>query len=320
MSTKEQSRKEYIARINRVMDYIENHLSEEITLDKVAGIACFSPFHFHRIFSTLTRETLNGFIQRIRIEKSAQLLRNDENILISEIAVKCGFGSTAHFSRTFRKHFGMTAKAFREAEKPVFVKEGLFFSKNGQLTRKISQLKDEIEVQICSDNTNPFNHSNFIIMDTKIEVKEMPEFDVVYCRHQGQFDQIGKVYEKLMKWAGPRGLLKFPETKTMTVYHDDPSVTAIEQVRQSACITVDDNVNVEGEIGKMKVNGGKYAVGHFEIDETGFEKAWNTMCLWFTESGYQPAEGCPYELYYNSPEEDAERRFVLDICIPVKPL
>jgi AraC family transcriptional regulator len=155
-------------------------------------------------------------------------------------------------------------------------------------------------------------------MDTKIEIKEMPEFSVIYCRHTGHFNQIGKVYDKLMKWAGPRGLLNFPKTKTITVYHDDPAITSIDQVRQSACITVENDVKVDGETGKMKLKSGKYAVGHFEIDEKGFEKAWNTMCLWLTESGYQPGEGHPYELYYNSPEEDTKRRFNLDICIPVK--
>ncbi|MDD4604437.1 MAG: AraC family transcriptional regulator [Bacteroidales bacterium] len=318
MDAKDKSRQEYTARINRVMDYIEKHLNEDITLDKVAQIACFSPFHFHRIFSTLTNETINAFIQRIRIEKAAQQLKNDEGVSISEIAYKCGFGSAAHFSRTFRKYFGLTAQEFRKTEKAVFAKDGLYFSKNGQLTRKINQPIPDFRVQLCSDNLNQFIHSNLIFMDTKIEIKEMPEFNVVYCRHTGQFNQIGKVYEKLMKWAGPRGLLKFPETKTITVYHDDPAITAIEQVRQSACITVENDVKVDGEIGKMKLESGKYAVGHFEIDEKGFEKAWNTMCLWFTESGYQPREGSPYELYYNSPDEDAQRKFILDICIPVK--
>lgn len=320
MNTKDKSREEYTARINRVTDYIEKHLNEDLTLDKIARIACFSPFHFHRIFTTITNETINGFIQRIRIEKAAQQLRSDKEVSISEIACNCGFGSAAHFSRTFRKYFGLTAKEFRETEKAVFAKDGFYFSKNGQATRKINQLSPDSIGQLCSDNFNQINHSNLIIMDTKIEIKEMPEFNVVYCRHTGQFNQIGKAYEKLMKWAGPRGLLNFPETKTITVYHDDPSITAIEQVRQSACITVANDVKVDGEIGKMKLDGGKYAVGHFEIDETGFEKAWNTMCLWFTESGYQPGDGYPYELYYNSPEEDVKRRFILDICIPVKPL
>lgn len=320
MNAKDKSRQEYTARINRVIDYIEEHLNEAITLDKIAQIACFSPFHFHRIFSALTKETINAFVQRIRIEKAAQQLRNDRNVSISEIAFYYGFGSAAHFSRTFRKYFGMTAKEFRETEKAIFAKDGLYFSKNGQLTRKINQISPDIKEQLCSENCIQFNHSNFVIMDTKVEIKEMPELNVVYCRHTGQFNQIGKAYEKLMKWAGPRGLLKFPETKTITVYHDDPTITAIEQVRQSACITVDADVKVDGEIGKMKLGSGKYAVGHFEIDEKGFEKAWNTMCLWFTESGYQPRDGHPYELYYNSPEEDAQHRFVLDICIPVKTL
>ena len=320
MNAKDRSRQEYIARINRVMDYIEQHLNEQISLDVVAQIACFSPFHFHRIFSSLTGETLNTFIQRKRIEKAAQQLKNNENVSISEIAYDCGFCSVAHFSRTFRKYFGLTAKEFRETEKAIFAKDGLYYSKNGQLTRKINQLCPNFRMQLCSDSLNQFNHSNFIIMDTKVEIKEMPEMNVVYLRHTGKFDQIGKVFEKLMKWAGPRGLLNFPQTKTITVYHDDPSVTAIEKVRQSACITVENDVKVDGEIGKMKLEGGKYAVGHFEIDEKGFEKAWNTMCLWFTESGYQPGEGYPYELYYNSPDEDIKRRFVLDICIPVKRL
>ena len=72
MIAKEKSRQEYIARINRVIDYIEKHLNEVITLDKISQIACFSPFHFHRIFSTLTNETINAFIQRKRIEKAAR--------------------------------------------------------------------------------------------------------------------------------------------------------------------------------------------------------------------------------------------------------
>ena len=302
------------------MDYIEQHLDEPINLNKIANIACFSPFHFHRIFTSLTGETLNAFIQRIRIEKVAQQLKNDEILSISEISSQCGFSSTSVFSRTFRKYFGLTAKEFRETEKATFAKGGLYYSKNGQLIRKRNQLSPDLRVQLCSDNSNQFIHSNFIIMDTKVEIKEMPAMNLVYCRHTGQFDQIGKAYEKLMKWAGPRGLLNFPQTKTITVYHDDPTVTAIEKVRQSACITVEDDVKVDGEIGKMKLEGGKYAVGRFDIDEKGFEKAWNTMCLWLTESGYQPSEGNPYELYYNSPDEDIKRRFILDICIPVKQL
>jgi AraC family transcriptional regulator len=253
VNAKDKSRQEYMARINRVIDYIEKNLNEDITLEKIAQIACFSPFHFHRIFSTLTNETLNSFVQRLRIEKAARQLSNDKTVSISEIADKCGFGSVAHFSRTFRKYFGLTAKEFRETEKAIFSIDGFYYSKNGQVTRKINQTGPDFKGQLCGDNLNQFNHSKFIIMDTKIEIKEMPEFNVVYCRHTGSFNQIGKAYEKLIKWAAPRGLVRFPETKTITVYHDDPAITEIEQVRQSACITVDKDVQAEGEFGKILI-------------------------------------------------------------------
>jgi len=157
-------------------------------------------------------------------------------------------------------------------------------------------------------------------METEVIVKEMPELQVIYSRHTGAFNQIGQAYGKLMQFAGPRGLLSSPNAKTLTVYHDDPSVTEMDKVRQSACLIVNSDVKVVGEIGKMTVPAGKYAVGHFEIVETQFEQAWNTMCLWLTESGYQPGEGYNYELYYNDHTQHPERKFILDICIPLKRL
>ena len=61
-------RDEYIARINRVLDYIEENISGDLSLRTLASVAAFSPYHFHRIFRALTGETVNGFIQRIRID------------------------------------------------------------------------------------------------------------------------------------------------------------------------------------------------------------------------------------------------------------
>ncbi len=104
------------------------------------------------------------------------------------------------------------------------------------------------------------------------------------------------------------------------MYHDDPSVTSMENLRQSACITIDNDVKAEGEIGRIDLPSGMHAAGRFEIAATGFTEAWNTMCLWLTESGFQPSEGLPYELYYNNHLEHPEKKFILDICIPVKQL
>lgn len=209
-------------------------------------------------------------------------------------------------------YFGMSATAYRKIEQPIVVKDGIYYSKNGQPLSKKNQIYVPLNNELCSVNLK-----QIIIMETNVIVKELPDMQAIYCRHTGAFNEIRKAYGKLMQFAGQRGLIG-KDSHTVTVYHDDPSVTEISKVRQSACLVVDKDVQVEGEIGKMTIKGGKYAVGHFEIDVTGFENAWNTMCVWMTESGYEPGEGNSYEFYYADPENHPEHKFVLDICIPVK--
>lgn len=314
MDYKELSRQEYTARINRVMDYIGKNISQVIDLSVMADIASFSPYHFHRIFTFITGETPNNFVSRIRLERAASLLQDSTKDTISEIAFRCGFINVSSFSRAFKSFFGVSAKEFRRLDKAIYIKNGIRYSKNCKPISKIGKNIQQVNEQICSVELN-----ELIIMDTKIEIKQMPELNLIYCRHMGAFNKIGQAYEKLFKWAVPRGLVT-SSTKTVTVYHDDPAVTGVEKVRQDASITVEKDVKVEGEIGKSTVSAGKYAIGHFEIKETEFELAWNTMCSWLTESGYQPGEGSTYELYHNDYNEHPEHKFIVDICIPVKPL
>lgn len=304
-----QYQKEYIYRINCVVDYIYSNLDSQLNLEKLAQVANFSPYHFHRIFAAFTGETLNGFVKRVRIEKAASLALKEPEKPISEIAYYCGYNSTSVFSREFKSYFECTAKAYRQ-------KMLIELSKIGQVNSKIDKLKKSSTDYIRNIELSQKWRN---IMKTNIEVKEMPEMDVIYCRHIGQCDQIGKAYEKLFKWAGPRGLVN-ENTKTITVYHDDPKVTDVDKVRQSAGIIVGKDVKPEGEFGKLTTPKRKYAVGHFEIDVTEFEQIWHTMCVWVSESGYQPDDENPYELYYRDPNEHPENKFELDICIPVKPL
>lgn len=309
MNTQNRFQKEYIFRINKVIDYIDSNLDEKLNLEKLADVANFSPFHFHRIFSTFTGETLNNFIKRLRIEKAASMLLNNPEIPVSDVAYRCGFSSNSVFCRAFKDHFKYNAQNYRQAMLDEL-------SKNSQSNSKIDKLKRNSRDYICIvELTEKWKN----LMKTNVEVKEMPALDLIYCRHIGQFDQIGKAYEKLFRWAGPRGLIG-ENTKTATVYHDDPKTTDIDKIRQSACITVEKDVKPEGEFGKLRVEAGKFAVGHFEIDVTEFEQAWSTMCLWVSENGYQPDDRNSYELYYADPKDHPENKFVLDICIPVKPL
>ena len=84
-------RAEYVARINRVIDYIEANLEDELSLRSLAKVANFSAYHFHRIFKGIVGETLNQFIQRRRIEKAASMLIGNPAKPITDIAFDCGF-------------------------------------------------------------------------------------------------------------------------------------------------------------------------------------------------------------------------------------
>lgn len=315
MNIQEQSRLEYLSRINRVMDYIDKHLDQPLELKTIAAVACFSSFHFHRIFTFLIGETPIDYIQRLRVEKAACKLREPDAKPVTEIAYECGFGSVSLFSRTFRKYFDMTPSCFRKTTKPVYSQNGHLFSKNGQMLSKNLKSYPNGYPDLCVVESN-----QIYFMTTNIQVKEMPEMKAVYVRHIGPFNEIEQAYKKLFKWANPRGLYVPNVSKSATVTHDDPSVTEMEKVRQSACIIIHEDVKTDGEIGKLTIPGGKYAVGHFELGTPDFEKAWNTMCHWFTESGYQQGDGCPYELYHNDYTTHPERKHIVDICIPVKPL
>ena len=112
------SRLEYVRRVNRVIDHVRDHLGEDLSLAALARLAAFSPFHFHRVFRAVTGETVFGFIQRLRIERAASILRNDAERSVLEVALDHGFGSAATFARAFRARFGTTATAWRAAARP----------------------------------------------------------------------------------------------------------------------------------------------------------------------------------------------------------
>src|ERR1700757_680887 len=102
----------YHDRVNRVLDYVSEHLGGDLSLAKLSAVGCFSPFHFHRIFQAATGETLNSHVRRVRLERAALLMRTWPPKRITDIAIETGFGGTAEFSRAFKKHFDRTASSW----------------------------------------------------------------------------------------------------------------------------------------------------------------------------------------------------------------
>ncbi len=313
-------RAEYRARINRVIDYIDRNIGRELRLEELARTANFSRYHFHRIFGALVGETLNAYIQRRRAELAAGALVLHPKATITEIALDYGYSGSDVFARAFKERFGMSASEWRAGGSDSWRKNRQAKRKAGQADGKIGQefstALDDDESDQISSRRSFMDKSKF-----KVEVKEAPALTVAYVRHVGPFQEMGRAFEKLMRWAGPRGLLRFPETKSLGIYHDDPEITDTDKLRSDACITVPPDTKVEGEVGKMTVPGGLFAVAYAEIAQNEFGEAWNALMRdWLPGSGYQPDDRMCYELYLNDPKSHPEGKFIIEIHEPIRPL
>jgi len=310
-------REEYISRINKVLDYIEANIGEELSLTILSNVANFSQYHFHRIFCTIVGESLSKYIQRIRLEKAALSLAANPKDTIAQIALKCGFPNQASFSRAFRKHFGFSASQLRADLSILKSKKCKMESKPG---------KESINIFTYTDIVEDIQYKDRLATDIcfNVEVKDIKEMPVIYIRNIGMFKGEPKLFRKLLgklfKWAGARGLIRDPDTKILSVYHDYPGITEDAKFRTSICLTVPGDTVVDGEIGKMTIPGGKYAIGHFTLDAHQYKKAWNYIFGgWLPGSGYQPDDHSCFEIYLNNPEEHPDKKSVVDIYLPVKP-
>jgi len=304
---------EYKSRINRTLDYIETNIDKPLTLAELASVANFSKFHFNRIFHSIAGETPFQFIQRVRLEKAAALILLNKMESLSEIAHKVGFSDISIFSRNFKGHFGISASQYRATKS---------YNRNLSQTDSKSHQPDERPSPYFCRELNTIKWRTTMKLNKSVEVKELPKMTLAYIRHIGPYKGDDKLFERiwnrLFSWAGPRGLIGGKDFKSLVIYHDDPNLSTEDKLRMSVCITVPPETKVDGEIGKMELEAAKYVIARFEVTAQEFQQAWDWLYgQWFPESGYQPDEKPCFEMY---PEEPRDGKFVVDICVPVKPL
>ena len=83
---------EQILAVNRMQEYIEAHLDEEITMEELASVSLYSPWYSYRLFREHTGMTVADYVRRLRLSKSAMRLK-EENVRITDVALQMGFGS-----------------------------------------------------------------------------------------------------------------------------------------------------------------------------------------------------------------------------------
>lgn len=293
---------DYKFRINRVFEYIEANLDADLSLPALAKVGCFSAFHFHRVFKTITKETVNAYVTRKRLECAALDLIH-KSLSISEIALKSGFNDNSTFTRAFKKFYGISPTGFRKEHPNRFSKIRQIESKNGQSypdREKYLRVIDHLK--------------NWIKMKAKIKVEEMPPMELAYVSCIGP-ENMPAAYQKLIRWATPMGLME--GAKLVTIYYDSFKVTEASKVRMSACVLLNQPVEIEGEIGLTTIRDGRCIVGSFEIGFDEYEKSWTGLFVWMNENGYQKADREPFEIYHNDFNEHPEKKSIVDFCIPV---
>jgi AraC family transcriptional regulator len=305
---------EYASRIHRVQDYIESRLDSKLLLEDLARVANFSPFHFHRLYRGITGESLHQFILRVRLERAASRLLAAPNEPVTNIALDCGFSGPAAFARAFRARFGMSAGDWRSADSKIreaVRKKGKAGApSDGQdEARRFSSMPENVAAKVPAQS---------------VRVESVAPFTVAYVRHVGPYAGdtalFGRLFNSLGAWAGPRRLIG-PASKWMAVYHDNPEITEQEKLRLSVCVSVPQGTAGSGEVNTMEIPGGEYAKAHFEIDAADYGAAWDWVFgEWLPASGYQPDDRPCLENYLNQPESHPQRKHIVEIWIPVKPL
>ncbi|MFZ5939535.1 MAG: AraC family transcriptional regulator [Bacteroidota bacterium] len=310
MNDHRQQNIEYSSRINRTLDYIEKNLDKPFTLDELAGVSLFSKYHFNRIFHAHMGESPFQFILRVRLQKAAAQLLYHQRDNISEIAARCGFTDLSVFSRNFSKCFGLSPTSYRRQH-----------SNLSQTDSNSRQDDTKPSPYLCPERKT-IKWRTTMKTNLGVEVKNLPEMTLAYVRHVGPYKGDSKLFEKLWgqicTWAGARGLMEQAEISFLVIYHDDPKVTDDDKLRMSVCLTVPKGTRVDGEIGRMDLEAAKYVIARFEVDADGFMEAWDWVYgEWFPASGYQPDDKPCFEIY---PEEPKDGKFLVEICVPVRPL
>ncbi len=307
------TRREYAARMNRVVDFIQTHLADPLNLETLAAVACFSPFHFHRLFRGWMGETLQQFIHRLRLERAAAQLEFNPRKTITEIALDCGFSSSSAFARAFKEGFGVPASEWRNR-------------KIRQADRKEGQAGEGAE-QASWVSPGKLARPQEIAMSTMpldVQIRTLPPTTLAYVRHVGPIKGDLPLYQRmigqLFTWAKPRGLLG-PETQLLGLYHDKIDLTPEDKYRLDVAITVPAGTVSEGEIGIKPFAGGLYAVARLTLTTDQYEEVRHAFLIgWLPSSGYQPDDRPGLEIYHSDPKADPEGRHTVEFCLPVRPL
>jgi AraC family transcriptional regulator len=297
---------DYVARVNRAIDFILHNLDQPLKLEVVARAACFSPFHFHRIFRSVVGESLNEFVKRIRLEHALALLSRKtwatrRRQSLTEIAFACGFASPADFSRCFKQRYGMPpsqfdVESFREKRREEW--------QAAVIDPKQRHLLDKLE-----PGANPDGF--------EVRLRRLPPRRVAYIRVLDSYREgaVPRAIERLVQWADARGL---GDGQWLGYMWDDPEIVPHEKCRYDVGLEVP-AVTPRGEIGRIEFPAMQVAEvevrGPIDLEMRALDWLFGT---WLPASGFVPTEQPGFEAWLGRPFAHGTKHFELVLQLPVE--
>lgn len=284
------TREDYESRIIQVQLYIQRHLDDPLTLEELARVACFSSYHFHRIFRAMVGESVKEYIRRIRLERAAfQLLYTTRQIVA--IALNAGYETHESFTRAFRHRFAMSPSEYR-------------------MTGPRHASADEKFVLTIRKNQGDFS------MD--VSVQPCDSILVASARHTGPYAECKKAWDTLC--GNPNVCKTFgPDTKFLGMCYDDPDMTDDDKIRYDACVTIGEPQNFGGGVTTQTIDAGRYAIyvqkGSYDCLHDTYRKLYGE---WLPASGYELGDGPCLEIYLNCPDTTPPDELLTEIRIPLK--
>lgn len=291
----------YHQRIDAVVAHVRRHLDEELSLESLAQVAGFSPFHFHRIFKAMTNETLNEMVTRLRLERAVALLRATPQLTITDAAFSCGFNSIAVFSRSFKKQYGLPASQW-DRTRPL---------KNS----KIGQQPEEFPRYTVEDLHNWAEQSSL-----QVRICSLPPQRLAYIRVYDSYSHFGRIkdaYQRLIDWYRGRGG-RLAQTTLYGMSQDDPEITPLPLCRFDWCLAVPADWQAEGEVNVVDFPACQVAVVPCRGDLAQEDKVIQFLFrYWLPRSCYQPANLPAMEIYRRQPAELGWETYDMDCAVPV---
>jgi AraC-type DNA-binding domain-containing proteins len=290
----------YTRRINTVISYVRQNLDGDLSLDALSRVGCFSKFHFHRVFKSITEETVNDMVTRMRLERAANLLRTVPRFSITAAAFEAGFSSTSVFSRAFKKHFGVSARQWDR-------RSPLENSKNGQFRNEFPR----------------YTLEDLESYGFKVKIRSLPKQRLAYIRihdSYSSFSRIKDAYYRLIEWYRRKGG-NLDDISLYGMSQDNPDVTQLKLCRFDWCIKVPAGWKGDGDVNVCDFPGCRVAaircVGGFSQENKVIQYLFR---YWLPRSRYQPANLPGMEIYRRQPAEMGWDEYDIDCAVPVVPL